>query len=127
MGAKGQPELSVKVQRQLRDPERFLKEQQDKYMKDWSLRMDAKQKKQTQGDGKEEEKDIENEDEEDSTKANVGTKVTIDATGGMWKKVQVSARICALGTDVVITKGGTEDARLALMGKCAQQSTVFVA
>ena len=120
VNAKGQPELDLKVQRQLRDPGRFLREQQDQYMKEWTLKMNAKQN--DEGKGTENKR---NEDEKDK-KGKKRRKAQIDATGGMWKKVQVSARICALGTDVVITRGGTEDARLALMGKCADRSTVFV-
>ena len=32
--------------------------------------------------------------------------MAIGATGGMWQKVLVEARVCAQGVDVVIAKGG---------------------
>ena len=44
----------------------------------------------------------------------------------MWAKVEVASRCCAQGVDVVIAKGGTIDAKLALLGKYTKNATVFV-
>ena len=49
-----------------------------------------------------------------------------DVTGGMWSKIEVASRCTAQGIDVTICKGGTEDAKLALMGRYAENATVFI-
>lgn len=50
-----------------------------------------------------------------------------DATGGMWSKIEIASRCTAQGIDVTICKGGTKDAKLALLGRYTPNATVFIA
>ena len=114
---KGQPELNVNVVKQLKNPSKFFEnQQQDQYMAQLSKKFDEKQKNKEENETEDKEEKVENDD----------FVINIDATGGMWGKVEVAARCCAQGVDVVITKGGTQDAKLALLGKFAENATVFV-
>jgi len=120
---RGIPQLDVNVMKQLKNPQKFFKQQQDEYMQQLSKRLDEKQKTKEKQACKEEE---EVDDKDVKEKLGKSEMLQMDSTGGMWGKIQVAAKCCAQGIDVVITKGGTDDAKLALLGKCAENATVFV-
>lgn len=118
----GQPELDINIIKQLKNPQKYFNQQQDDYMAQLSKKFDERQKNDNNVKDDTDNKSKEKDDKDNKDDININ----IDATGGMWGKVEVAARCCAQGVDVVITKGGTEDAKLALLGRFAENATVFV-
>eukprot|EP01084_Bolivina_argentea_P315025 545710_1 len=113
---KGIPLLNENIIKQLKNPNKFFKKQQDKYMEMLSKKFDEKLKNKN-------EKKMDDINDNEIKKDNM---INIDATGGMWQKIQVAAKCCAQGIDVIIAKGGTDEAKLALLGKYVDNATVFV-
>ena len=120
----GKPQLDVNVMKQLKNPQKYFNQQQDDYMAQLSKKFDERQKSESASKDNNEDNVKDKNENEEKDKDNIN--INIDATGGMWGKVEVASRCCAQGVDVVITKGGSEDAKLALLGKFAENATVFV-